>query len=123
MVLAIAVYEIDVRIFPKVPLNDGAPGIASLLSRISQVDALFCEGIIFVILGILDFLAYGGMSYSGRRVGVQLAKAKGVFGDRVSVSASEMMRKDKWEKLGLMSVGSVAIITGVILLVIYFVSL
>jgi hypothetical protein len=83
---------------------------------------LFIEGVVLVIMGVLDSLA-SGISYGSRRsVGI-VAASKAIFGESVQVRPSEMLKKNSWRKLGFYSVGSVAIMEGTFLLIIYFTSL
>ena len=117
LILTAIIYNINFLILPHPGMNG-----SGYVKPFSAIDALFVEGIVLVIMGALDFLA-SGISYGSRQATGTVAVAKDIFENTVEVGPSEMLRKNTWKKLGLMSVGSVAIITGAFLLLIYFLSL
>lgn len=116
LVLTVVIYNVNFLIFPH-------PGMSSssYVVPFSAIDALFVEGLILVIMAALDFLA-SGISYGSRQAAGTVAVAKDIFENTFEVGPSEVLKKNIWKKLGLMSVGSVAIITGAFLLIAYFLS-
>lgn len=116
LILTLIIFIIDFRIFPSSEVSGSGFG------QFSAVDSEFIEGVILVIMGVLDFLA-SGISYGSRISVGTVAASKAIFGDTVEVGPSEILRKNTWKKLGLLSVGSVTIITGIFLLFAYFLSL
>jgi hypothetical protein len=90
-------------------------------SRISPIDALFFEGIMFIIIGALVCIGSGGLSRTSQRAAVMSALA-GAVGKDV-IGPSEIFRRDAWRPKGFLRAGLVFILTGTILIIIYFVSL
>jgi len=108
LVLTYATYIVNIWLFSSHP-------------RVSPTDASFLEGIIFIIIGALFFLGSGGISRGSQRAAM-LAAAASAIGKEV-IGPSEIFRRDAWKPKGFIRLGLTLIITGIILLVIYFVSL
>jgi hypothetical protein len=107
--LGIAVYVVNILLL-------------SSSSIISPNEALFIEGAIFILIGVLLLLGRGGISFSSKQAAVLAATADAVCGTD-SVGPREMMRRDAWQSKGFLRVGLVLIITGVILITFYFLTL
>jgi len=89
--------------------------------EISSVDALFFEGTTFIILGVLLVLGSGGINRRSRDAALLAATAEAIYGEQI-MGPSEIFRRDAWKPRGFMRVGLILILTGTILLLIYFVS-
>jgi hypothetical protein len=97
----------------------------TLFSRneyVSPADAFFVEGILFIILGTLLLLGSGGINRSSFQAAILGAAADGVYG-KGGVGPSELFRRDSWKARGFPRIGFLLILTGLIMLIIYFVSL
>jgi len=88
---------------------------------ISPTDASFLEGILLVVLGALFYLGSGGISRTSHRAAM-LSAAASAAGAEV-IGPAEIYRKDAWKPKGFIRLGLILIMTGIILLIIYFVSL
>jgi len=108
LLFAFATYIFDLWFFSSYP-------------RISPEDASFLEGIIFIILGALLFLGSGGINRGSQRAAMLAAAASAI--SKEIIGPSEIFRRDAWKPKGFIRLGLTLIITGIILLVIYFVSL
>jgi len=109
LVLAVATYIVNHWLFAS-------------FKPISPTDALFLEGIIFIILGALFFLGSGGINRASRGAALLAATAEAIYGEEV-VGQAEIFRKDAWKPKGFIRLGLILVITGTILLIMYFVSL
>jgi hypothetical protein len=85
-------------------------------------DALFIEGTMAILVGILLLLGRGGISFLSKQAAVLAATAEAVCGTD-SVGPGEMMRRDTWQPKGFLRVGLVMIVTGVFLITLYFLTL
>jgi hypothetical protein len=97
----------------------------TLFSRneyVSPADAFFVEGILFIILGTLFLLGSGGINRSSFQAAILGAAADGVYG-KGGVGPSELFRRDSWKARGFPRIGFLLLLTGLIMLIIYFVSL
>lgn len=97
----------------------------SLLSAneiISPTDALFIEGIIFLIIGFLLLLGRGGINLWSQKAALLSATAEAVYGTD-TVGPAEIMRKDAWKSKGFIRAGLILVITGVFMLAVYFLTL
>jgi len=89
--------------------------------HISPKDAAFIEGMIFIIFGVLFFLGSGGINRASQRAAM-LAAAASALGKDI-IGPSEIFRREAWKPKGFIRLGLILIMTGIILLVIYFASL
>lgn len=90
-------------------------------STISPTDAFFVEGLVSIILGALLFIGSGGISRTSRGAAMLAATASALGND--VIGPSEIFRRDAWKPKGFLRLGLTLIMTGIILLVIYFASL
>lgn len=88
----------------------------------SPTDALFLEGVVFLALGLFLLLGRGGISLWSKRAAILSALAEGLYGED-TVGPSEIFRRDKWKPEGFIRLGLVLTLTGVLMIVIYFVTL
>jgi hypothetical protein len=87
---------------------------------ISPPDASFFEGLIFIITGALFCIGSGGITRTTQSA-ARLAAVAGALGDDV-IGPSEVFRRDAWRPKGFVRFGLVLIFTGIMLLIIYFIS-
>ena len=86
--------------------------------RISPAEASFLEGMIFIASGALLLLGSGGIGTGSRSAAMLAAKAKAFNKD--VVGPSEIYKRDAWKPKGFTRTGCILIITGIILLFIYY---
>jgi len=86
---------------------------------ISSHDALFLEGLLFLLFGILFLLGSGGLNLASLKGALLGSAAEAVF-DADTVGPSELYAKDAWRPRGHKRFAVTLMITGVILLLIYF---
>ncbi len=89
--------------------------------RVSPVDALFLEGILSIVLGILFLLGSGGLGI-GSKAAATLAAATSAITGKETIGPAELYRRSKWKPQGYLRFALVLIVTGLFLLVLYFVS-
>ena len=109
IVISVAVYYINsymfLRLFPK--------------SALSTQDALFVEGVLLLIIGVLFFIGYGGLT--GWTFGATvLSSAASAVSGKETVGPKEIMKRDAWKPKGHLRTALVLIIASVILFAIYF---
>jgi len=105
LVLASVTYAVDIWLFSSHPY-------------ISLADIVFIEGIIFIIVGAVLFLGSGGISRASQRAAM-LAATASAMGKEV-IGPTEIFRRDSWKPKGFIRLGLILIMTGVILLLVYF---
>jgi hypothetical protein len=88
---------------------------------VSPADASFMEGMLMIVLGILVCLGSGGISRTSHKAAM-LSAAASATGAEV-IGPAEIFRKDAWKPKGFVKLGLTLIVTGIILLIIYFISL
>jgi len=88
----------------------------------SPTDAFFVEGMLFVIFGLLLLLGRGGINLWSLKAAVLSALAEAVYNED-TVGPSEIMRKDRWKSRGFTRLALVLILTGVFMIIVYFVTL
>jgi hypothetical protein len=89
--------------------------------RILPVDALFLEGILSIVLGILFLLGSGGLGI-GSKAAATLAAATDAITGKETIGPAELYRRSKWKPQGYLRFALVLIMTGLFLLIFYFVS-
>lgn len=87
---------------------------------ISPTDASFLEGLVFIMIGVLFCLGSGGISRNTQSAARLAAAASALGGD--VIGPSEIFRRDAWKPKGFVRLGLILILTGIILIIIYFVS-
>lgn len=89
---------------------------------ISPTDVFFFEGIIFLICGLLLLLGRGGINLWTQRVAILSALAGAVY-DIDTVGPAETFRRDHWKPQGFIRIALILILTGVFMILIYFLNL
>jgi hypothetical protein len=90
-----------------------------LREKISLRGVLFFEGLVFIFLGVLFMLGRGGINRWSIYVAVFGSFADALYGQE-GPGPAEILRRDAWKARGFIRFGLVLIITGIILLVLYF---
>jgi len=89
---------------------------------ISPTEALFFEGIGFLLFGFLLLLGRGGINRWSQSAVILSAAAEAVYGDD-TVGPDEIMRRDVWKSKGFIRTGLVLVLTGVFMFLVYFLTL
>jgi len=89
---------------------------------LSPTDALFLEGISLFIIGLLLLLGRGGINRWSQRAAILSALAGAILkGD--TVGPSEVLRRDRWKAQGFIRLAFILILAGVLMILIYFLTL
>jgi hypothetical protein len=83
--------------------------------------ASFFEGIIFILFGVLFLVGSGGISRNTQKAAM-LAAAASAMGEEV-MGPSETYKRDAWKPRGSTRFGLTLIMAGIVLLVVYFVTI
>jgi hypothetical protein len=89
---------------------------------LSPTDALFIEGIFFLIIGLLLLLGRGGISRTSRGAAMLAASAEAVSG-RDTICPNEIFRRDAWKAEGFTRIALIFILSGVFMILLYFLTL
>ncbi len=89
---------------------------------ISPTDAFFIEGVISLLFGFLLLLGRGGTNLWSKKAAILSSAAEAVTGEK-TVGPREIMRRDAWKAKGFVRTGLILVITGVLMLAIYFLTL
>jgi hypothetical protein len=92
-----------------------------LTPEVTSEDALFFEGLILIIFGVLALIGSGGINRASRAAALLAAATEAITGKK-TVGPGEIYKRDAWKPRGYVRYGLILIITGIILLVICFVS-
>jgi hypothetical protein len=88
---------------------------------LTAFDWFLFEGILFIIISVLFALGRGGIDAYTLRSAATAAVADAVYGKDYQVS--EVFRKDKWKPEGFPKAALVLLVTGIVMLIIYFLTL
>lgn len=91
----------------------------SSMEYFSPTDAFFIEGILFLIIGFLLLLGRGGINLWSVKAAILSALAEAVY-DENTVGPGEIMRKDRWKPEGFTRLALILILTGVLMILVYF---
>ena len=88
---------------------------------LTQHDALFLEGLVFIIVGALFMLGRGGINLWTVKAAILGAAANALYGqeDQKAPGPSEIMRRDVWKPSGFIRFGLVLVFAGIILILLY----
>lgn len=109
LLAAAILYFVDIQFFP--PRADMIPA-----------DYAFIEGVFLVLSGLLIFIGSGGIGPASRSAAMLASAAEAISGKEV-IGPSEIFRRDAWKPKGYTRLGLVLVLTGLFLLVLYFVFL
>ena len=109
LVIAIVFYGANVLLLPPA-------------AKFTSTEALFVEGIAFLLMGLLLMLGRGGMNLSTVSAAILSASAEAVCGTE-GVGPAEEMRIDSWKSKGFITAGLVLIMAGLFMLAMYFLTL
>lgn len=93
-----------------------------LRTRLSPNDGLFIEGLVFALSGFLLLLGRGGINLWSLRAALLSAASEAVY-DRDSPSSSEIFRRDRWRPQGFVRIALILILSGVFMILVYFLTL
>lgn len=88
---------------------------------LTQHDALFLEGTVFLIFGLLLMLGRGGINLWTIKAAILGSAADALYGQegRKAPGPSEIIQKDMWKPSGFVRFGLVLIFAGIILILLY----
>jgi len=89
---------------------------------LSPTDAFFVEGVLFLMAGFLLLLGRGGINLWSLRAAILSALAGAVY-SKDSVGPREVFRRDRWKPEGFTRLALILILTGVFMLLFYFLTL
>jgi hypothetical protein len=90
--------------------------------NLSPTDALFIEGIFFLIIGFLLLLGRGGISLTSRKAAI-LAASAGAISGRDTMGPDETLRRDAWKPKGFTRMALILILSGAFMIALYFLML
>jgi len=88
----------------------------------SPTDAFFIEGILSLLLGFSLLLGRGGISPWSLKAAI-LSAAAGAVSGKSTVGPNEIYRRDRWKPEGFVRLALVLILTGVFMILFYFLTL
>jgi len=88
----------------------------------APIEMLFIEGVLFIIGGVLLLLGRGGINLWSLKAIVLSALAEALY-DTDTVGPSEILRHDKWKPQGFVRLALVLIVSGVFMILIYFINM
>ncbi|MBE0519543.1 hypothetical protein IBX35_00675 [Candidatus Bathyarchaeota archaeon] len=100
----------------------GNAWIFSSSEYFSPTDIFFVEGILFLIAGLLLLLGRGGINLWSQKAAILSALAEAVYGGD-TVGPAETLRKDMWRPKGFIRIALILMLTGVFMILIYFLTL
>lgn len=89
---------------------------------LSPVDAMFIEGMLFLIIGFLFLLGRGGINAWSQRAAILSALTEALSGKDM-LGPDETLEKDRWKPKGFTRLALVLILTGVFMILAYFITL
>ncbi len=87
----------------------------------SPIDAMFFEGILFLLIGLMLLLGRGGITPTSRRAALLSALAEAMF-NADTPSPSEIFRRDEWKPQGFTRLALILIFAGVLMILTYFIT-
>ena len=90
--------------------------------RLSALDTLSMEGVMFIIVGLLFLVGKGGISRGSLGAAIMAAKAKAIYGGDI-VGPNEILRRDTWKAKGFTRTGLILLFSGVLMILAYFLTL
>jgi hypothetical protein len=106
LLVLVAVYLVDV-------------GFLSSYLRLSPLDTMSMEGVIFIILGLLFLLGRGGISRGSLSAAILSAKAKAIF-EQDMPGPNEILRREAWRAQGFIRTALILVFSGALMIVVYF---
>ncbi|MCK4668514.1 hypothetical protein KAT21_00140 [Candidatus Bathyarchaeota archaeon] len=108
MIITVVFYFVNVQLF--------------ITPMLSPVDAMFIEGILFLIIGFLFLLGRGGINVWSQRAAILSALTEAISGKDM-LGPDETLEKDRWKPKGFTRLALVLILTGVFMILAYFITL
>lgn len=108
MIITVVFYFVNVQLFTT--------------PMLSPVDAMFIEGILFLIIGFLFLLGRGGINVWSQRAAILSALTEAISGKDM-LGPDETLEKDRWKPKGFTRLALVLILTGVFMILAYFITL
>ena len=108
MIITVVFYFVNVQLF--------------ITPMLSPVDAMFIEGILFLIIGFLFLLGRGGINVWSQRAAILSALTEAISGKDM-LGPDETLEKDRWKPKGFTRLALILILTGVFMILAYFITL
>jgi len=118
ILLSVAIYSgVSLLVLGAVYMVD--VGFLSCWLQLSALDALFMEGVMFIILGLLFLFGTGGINRGSVSAAILAAEAQAIFGDDI-VGPNEILRRDSWKPKGFTRTALIFVFSGVLMILVYF---
>ena len=108
MIITVVFYFVNVQLFTT--------------PMLSPVDAMFIEGMLFLIIGFLFLLGRGGINVWSQRAAILSALTEAISGKDM-LGPDETLEKDRWKPKGFTRLALILILTGVFMILTYFITL
>ena len=108
MIITVVFYFVNVQLFTT--------------PMLSPVDAMFIEGMLFLIIGFLFLLGRGGINVWSQRAAILSALTEAISGKDM-LGPDETLEKDRWKPKGFTRLALILILTGVFMILAYFITL
>jgi hypothetical protein len=90
--------------------------------HLSPLDTLSMEGVMFIIIGLLFLVGKGGVNRASLSAAILAAKAKAIYGGDIP-GPNEILRQDAWKAKGFTRTALILTFSGVLMILVYFVTL
>jgi hypothetical protein len=87
--------------------------------RLSPTDALFIEGVILLTIGLLFLIGRGGINRASLSAAIIAAEANAIYGTDTA-GPNEILQRDAWKARGFTRTALVLILSGVLMILTYF---
>jgi hypothetical protein len=90
--------------------------------QLCPIDVMSIEGIMFILVGLLFLVGKGGINRGSLSAAMIAAKAEAIYGGDI-VGPNEIFQQDAWKARGFTRTALILIFSGVLMILVYFVTL
>jgi len=90
--------------------------------QLSALETLSMEGVMLIILGLLVLVGTGGINLGSLSAAMISAKAKAIFRGDIA-GPDEVLRRDTWKAKGFTRTALILLFSGVLMILVYFLTL
>jgi len=90
--------------------------------QLSALETLSMEGVMLIILGLLFLVGTGGINLGSLSAAMISAKAKAIFRGDIA-GPDEVLRRDTWKAKGFTRTALILLFSGVLMILVYFLTL